>query len=366
MKTVIWTQFLKDKRNPYVLLLLIAAAVIATLVFTGGMNTPLKVAIFSEEENAAEIEEKWEALLNTDDSFQFVITDSEKARKDVREGRSDVAVKLMETDYRLVATGEIPNVYIVEQHVDQVFREEAQLHAIAELNESENSRETVESFLADAPFQMEMRALDNEALPNFDMRTQLLFAFTFFIAMMILGFRVNNVNKDKAIGIWDRMTLSPISKTSMYTGYIVYSFLITMFQIVVVLVLFKYVMNYNLGDNFGLILLIAACFTFSMISIAMLLTGFIKKQDQFYAIYPTLVPMIPVISGAYMPPGTITNPVLLFIADLFPMAHAMEATISVIFYDASFQDVLMQILWMILIGVVTIGIGINLIERRSS
>lgn len=366
MKAVIWTQFLKDKRNPLVLLLLIAGAVIATLVFTGGMNTPMKVAIFSEEENASEMEAKWEALLNTNDSFQFVIADPEEARKDVREGKADVAVRLMDKDYRLIAAREMPNVYIIEQHVDQVFREEAQLNAIAELSDNENARETVEKYLADAPFQMEKQGLHDESTPNFDMRTQLLFAFTFLIAMMISGFRVNNVNLDKVSGIWNRMILSPISKTSMYTGYIVYSFLITMFQVFVVLALFKYVMNYNLGDHFGLILLISACFTFSMISIAMLLTGLVTKPDQFYAIYPSLIPIIPIISGAYMPPGTITNPVLLFIADLFPLAHAMEAILSVIFYHAGFQDVIMQMLFMLIIGIVAMGIGINLIERRSN
>lgn len=151
----------------------------------------------------------------------------------------------------------------------------------------------------------------------------------------------------------------------MYCGYLIYSFLITLFQILTVLFIFKYVMNYELGENFWLILLIAAIFTFSMISIAMLITGFVRTPEMFYVIYSTFIPMIPLISGAYMMPGTITQPIILFIADLFPLAHAMEAIMSVIFYQAGLQDIMIQLLIMILISVIAMGIGINLIERRS-
>lgn len=38
---------------------------------------------------------------------------------------------------------------------------------------------------------------------------------------------------------------------------------------------------------------------------------------------------------------------------------------SVVFYNAGLQDVLMELFIMILMGVVAMGIGINLIERRS-
>lgn len=365
MNSVLWVQFCKDKRSPLFILLFIAGSILATLLFAGGVFSPTTVAIFSEEENASEIEKKWESLLNVDNSFKFEIVDPEQARENVKDGNMDVAVMLMETDYRLVATSELPSVSYVEQHVEKVFQREAQISAIAETQGEGDVRSEIESYLADAPFQLDTQGLDSEQVAKYNMSTQLLFAFTFLISMFILGLKVNNVTNDKVSGIWDRMILSPMKKTSMYCGYVLYSFLITMFQIIVVLLLFKYVMNYEVGDNLWLVMMIAAFFTFSMISIAMLITGFVRTPEQFYAIYPSLIPLIPLISGAYMMPGTITNPVLLFVADLFPLAHAMEAIMSVIFYDAGLQDVMMSLLFMLLIGVVAMGVGINLIERRS-
>ncbi|MFB1100092.1 ABC transporter permease [Terribacillus sp. JSM ZJ617] len=365
MKSVLWAQFLKDKRNPLLLLLFIAGSIVATLILGGGVQSLTTVAIFSEKSNASEIEEKWEALLNTNDSFKFEVVDPEKAREDVRNGNSDVAVSLSENDYELLVARKMPNVSYVEQHVASVFQQEAQIKAIESQKEGD-VRNEMKDYLADAPFQLESQGVDDEQIPKFNIRTQLLFAFIFLISMFIIGFKVNNVTQDRVSGIWDRMILSPVKKSSMYTGYLLYSFLITMLQIVIVLIVFKYIMKYDLGDNLWLIILISACFTFGMISIAMLITGFVKTPEQFYAIYPALIPLVPLVSGAYMMPGTITNPVLLFIADLFPLAHAMEAIMSIVFYGAGLQEVTMSLLYMLLIGIVAMGVGINLVERRSS
>ncbi|MFP7478876.1 ABC transporter permease [Terribacillus saccharophilus] len=364
MKSVLWVQFSKDKRNPLLILLLIAGSIGAALLLGGGVQSLTTVAIFSEEANAEEIEKKWEALLNTDDSVKFEVVEPEEAREDIKKGNIDVAVKVTEDDYRILSSNRIPSISFIEEHVNSVFQREAQIKAIEQQGDKD-IRDELESYLDDAPFQMEVQGLDSEQIPTYNVRTQLLFAFTFLIAMFILGFKVNNVTHDKVSGIWDRMILSPMKKTSMYSGYLLYSFLITMLQIVVVLIVFKYVMHYDVGDKLWLIILITACFTFGMISIAMLITGFVRTPEQFYAIYPSLIPLIPLVSGAYMVPGTITNPVLLFIADLFPLAHAMEAIMAVVFYGAGLQDVVMSLLYILLIGIVAMGLGLNLVERRS-
>ncbi len=250
MKSVLWAQFLKDKRNPLLILLFIAGSIVATLILGGGVQSLTTVAIFSEEANASEIEEKWEALLNTNDSFKFEIVDPEEAREDVRDGSSDVAVNLSEDDYRLLVSKKMPSVSYVEQHVASVFQQESQISAV-ESQEDGNARDEIENYLDDAPFQLESQGVDGEHIPKFNIRTQLLFAFTFLISMFIIGFKVNNVTQDRVSGIWDRMILSPVKKTSMYSGYLLYSFLITMFQIVVVLIMFKYVMKYDVGNNYG-------------------------------------------------------------------------------------------------------------------
>lgn len=366
MFPVIKAQWMKDKRKPMTVILLLVASIAFTLIF--GDTNPIPqntIAIFSSESNNSEVEEKWEALLNHDDTFTFVITDEEVARGDVAEGRSDVAIHLMQNDYQVITASEIPNLQLIEQYVHKVFTKEAQLKAAVGTQEVEEIRNRVEGYLDHPPLQLRTESLDGGEVPNHNMGIQLLFGFTLFMAMFTIGFKVNGVMTDKVSGVWNRMILSPVSKTGMYTGHLLYSFCIGFVQILIVFVIFKYVLNYDLGNNFGMLLAIAAIFVLSMVSVAMLITGFVKTPEQFHMIYPSVIPIIPVISGVYMLPGTISNPILLFIADLFPLSHAMEAMMNVVFYDAGWGEVALPIVLMLLIGVICMGIGVNLVERRK-
>jgi ABC-2 type transport system permease protein len=368
MIPVFRTQWRKDKRNPSTVIAFIIASIVLTLIFSeSNQQTKTTVAIFSSEANGNKIEEKWESLLNNNEEISFVITDEETSRKDVEEGNRDIAIQLFANDYKAITATNAQVVQLVQSHVHTVFTEEAHLEAASSLEmETDEIRDYVQGYLDNPPLQINAESLDGGDVSNHNMTVQLLFGFSLFMAMFTIGFKVNAVTTDKVSGIWDRMILSPVSKTGMYAGHLLYSFCIGFLQILVVLVIFNYVMDYDLGNNFGMIVVIAAVFTLSMVSTAMLFTGFIKTPEQFYMIYPSVIPIIPLISGAYMPPGIITNPVLLFIADLFPLKHAMDALMNVAFYDASWNDIALPIVLMFLIGVICMGIGVNLVERRSN
>lgn len=369
MLPVFKAQWRKDKRNPLTVILLMIASIVLTMIFSGSnQEIQTTVAIFSNEADSSEIERKWESLLNSNDEITFVITDEKDARKDVEEGNLSVVIELFANDYKVIKSGDMLTSQLVEQHIHKVFTEEVQLEATASSMEIEidEIRDYVQDYLDDPPLQIKAESLDGGDVSNHNMTIQLLLGFTLFMAMFTIGFKVNGVTADKVSGVWDRMILSPVSKTGMYTGHLLYSFCIGFFQILIVLVIFNFVMDYDLGDNFGMILAIAAVFALSMVSTAMLFTGLVKTPEQFYMIYPSVIPIIPLISGAYMPPGIITNPVLLFIADLFPLKHAMEALMSVAFYNVGWSDIALPIVLMLLIGIICMGVGINLVERRSN
>ncbi|MED1606872.1 ABC transporter permease [Cytobacillus kochii] len=274
-------------------------------------------------------------LLNGNQEYDFVITDESEAHKELEEGNSEVVIRLFENDYQIISA--------------------SNTHAI----------QLVEDYLVDTPFQMQTESIDGGEVPEYNMSLQLLFGFTLFLVMFTIGFKVNGVTSDKVSGVWDRMILSPVSKTAMYTGHLFYSFLIGFIQIFMVLLIFNYVMDYDLGHNFGMILTVAAVFTLSMVSLSMLFTGFIKTPEQFNMVFPSVIPILPVISGVYMPPGMLSHPVLLFIADLFPLVHAMEALMDIALFDAGWNDIIRPIVLMLLIAVICMGVGVNLVERRT-
>ncbi|WP_078380649.1 ABC transporter permease [Sutcliffiella halmapala] len=365
MFPVFKAQWMKDKRSPMTVIMFFTLSIVLTIVFSdSNYNPQTPVAIFSSEANGREIEEKWEPLLNNNDAFQFVITDEAVAREDVLKGKTDSAINLKENDYQIIAAAEMPSIQLVEQYVHSVFTAEALLEAAASEN-IEKIRSDVEVYLDNAPFKMVTESLDGGVVSQHNMGIQLLFGFTLFMAMFTIGFKVNGVMVDKVSGVWNRMILSPVTKTGMYTGHLLYSFFIGFLQLLVVLLVFTSIFQYNLGDNFGLILVIAAVYTLSTVSMAMLFTGFVKTPEQFNIVYSSVIPILPLLSGVYMPPGTISNTVLIFIADLFPLSHAMEAMMNVALFGAGWNEIALPIVLMILIGVICMGVGVNLVERRN-
>ncbi|WP_026909155.1 ABC transporter permease [Paucisalibacillus globulus] len=365
MNPVFMAQWMKDKRKPYLVLLFIGLSIIATLIF-GNVDSMGRttVPVFSSETGDVKVEEKWVQLLNNHDSFEFVVMDEEKAREQVKEGKSDVALRVMENDYRLVTASEMPIVHLIEQHVLQVFTEEAHLAAVAGDIDTIDLRNEVEEYMDSPPIKVQTQSLNGGDISNYDMGMQLLFAFTLFVAMFTIGFKVNGITADKVSGVWNRLILSPVSKTKMYVGHLLYSFCVGFIQISLVFLIFNYIIGYDLG-NLAMILTIAAFFALSMVSVAMLITGVVKTPEQFYMVYPSIIPIIPVVSGVYMLPGTITSPILQFIGDIFPLSHGVEAMIDVALFNAGWNDILLPIAFMMLIGVLAMGIGINMVERRK-
>src|SRR5690606_29198048 len=125
-------------------------------------------------------------------------------------------------------------------------------------------RKEVNDVLENPPIQVDTLSLSGDELPSYNMGMQLLFGFALFIAMFTIGFKVNGVNADKVNGIWNRMILSPVSKTNMYVGHLLYSYCIGLFQMVIVFLIFRYMMKYDIG-NLPMILVIAAVYTLSKI-----------------------------------------------------------------------------------------------------
>lgn len=365
MFPVFMAQWKKDVRKPLTILLFIGLSIISTLIFGGAsQQTQTTIPIFGTGPNAEIIEEKWVELLNTNEQLQFVITDEGKARDDVIEGRRDMAIQLMDSDYRVIVASDLPHNQFAEQHVHQAYTKEAQLIAVAGTENTTELRAEIQTYLEHPPITVEIQSLSGGEIPSYDMGMQLLFGFTLFFAMFTIGFKVNGITADKVSGIWNRLILSPVKKTNMYVGHLLYSFMVGLFHMVSVFLILNYLMGYELGNIF-MIIVIAAVYTLSMVCLAMLVTGIVKTPEQFQMVYPSLVPMIPIVSGVYMMPGTISNPVLNFIGDLFPLGYAVDAMMDVALYNAGWNDLAFPIAMMLLIGVLCMGIGINMVERRN-
>lgn len=364
MYPVLLAQWMKERRSPYLLLTFIGLSVLAVVMFGMNSNNKTKIDVFLAEGMSGEAAAEWIERLNGGESFVFTVSDEELARKEVREGRAMLAVQLLPNDYRIVNAIDEAQVGLVEQHVDRVFRQELQLRdAAKQSKDPERFRREVEQMLHGPTLTLHTAMPDGKELVSHNMRLQLMFGFALFLSMFTIGFKINAVNKEKTSGIWSRMILSPISKTQMYLGHLVYGFAIGLMQIAAVYLIFLYGFGFDFGGPLGMLLLVSALFVVAAVAFAMLLTGLTKTPVQFNMVYPSVIPIMPLISGVYMPPGTITDSTLLFIAEFVPLTHAMDALMDIALYGAGWSDIFLPLAKLLLFAVTCMGVGINLVER---
>lgn len=359
------SQWMKEKRNPWMIIMFIGLSILATLMFGGSVDSKIKIDIFTEDGAVEKSEAKWIELLNQNDTFEFRIQDEQAARKKVREGRADLAVKLVSDDYRIIAAMDNPYVQLADQHLRTVYEREQQLRAAAATVQDEAKfREHVYAYMEKPPLRLQSEPQGGGELVRHDMGLQLLFGFSLFLVMFTVGFKVNTITKDKTSGVWNRLILSPVRKTEMYMGHLLYSSLIGVLQIIIVLLIFRYGFGFDLGDHYGLLLLVIVIYILTIVALSMLFVGLLQSPEQFGTLFPSIIPILPLISGVYMPPGTITNPILLGIAEAIPLTHAMKALTGIAVYGYGIADLWIPISKLLLIGVLCMGIGINLMERR--
>ncbi len=366
MRSVFLAQWMKEKRSPYLVLIFCALSIVATLLFGSNINAKIKIDTFPGDGVTTEEAERWLERLNSSGAFIFKLRGEEQALTDVRQGRSNMAVRLLKDDYRIIAVMESMHVDLVQQHMQTVYMDELRMNAVVQqVDDEEAFRTDLAEYLRQPPLTLQLAASSGGELRSYDMGLQLLFTFSLFLAMLTVGFKVNAMTTEKVSGIWNRVILSPVTKTQMYLGHLTYSTLIGIIQIAIVFAIFHYVLGYHLGDNVGLLGIIIVLYIIASVAMSMLLTGLLRKPEQFTAILTSVVPIMPVVSGAYMPPGTITNSVLLIIAQFFPLKQALDALVGVAIYQHGLEDIYLPLAKLLLMCVIFFGIGINLVERRG-
>jgi len=364
MRAVWFSQWAKERRYPLLTLLFIGLSVLAVVVFGLNADGKMKIGVFAGEGTEAAEAASWLRLLNDGGPFDFVLRDETILRREVSEGRATAAVMLLPDDYRIIAAVDDYNVSLVENHVRGVFERELALRSAAERSaDPEAFERRVREWLAAPALTLEAKTPDGAEFVPYDMRLHLLFGFSVFLVLFTIGFKMSAINQEKTSGIWNRMILSPARKTGIYAGHLTYGAAVGFIQMLAVYLIFLFVFDFPIGERFGELLLVNALFVVSAVALAMLFTGLTRTPEQFNAVYPTVVPIIPLVSGVYMPPGTITNPFLQAAAQCFPLVHAHEALMGIALYGAGWSELFPPLAKMLLIAVVFMGVGINLVER---
>lgn len=366
MIPVFLLQWQRFRRAPVMILSFLVMTIVFVALLSG--NNPaerppiLAYADDSLEEAAAK---EWVASLNETEEFEFRLMGEKEVREAVSAGDAPLGLRLMERDYRILLATDDVSRFALEAFLNRKYREEMQLEQVEEQVPNSDIRTQAAAALEEPALQITTSTLGGKEEFQYDNQLQMLFGMTLFFSVYTIMFSLMKIVEEKKQGTWNRLILSPVGKWKIYLGHLAYSFIIGYFQIVLIFILFKYVFLFDIGDRFGAILLIAACYTFAIVALGMLVISLLSRPQQLKAVVPILATGMAMIGGAFWPIELVSNQTLLAISKILPITYALEALKGVAIYNRSWQGLSGPISFLLLFGSVCMGIGITLMERRT-
>lgn len=366
MKSVLLLQFTRLKRAPA----LVLSFFILTIIFVGmlaGSESEAKITVYTYSETLETSEvTSWIDTLNQSEEYDFQLVKNSEAKELIESGDINFALQLNKWNYKFLVGTEDENRIAVEQYVTQVFREETRLNELANKSEFDENkfRSEVKVALENPVISVEAKANQTSSEASIlSGNYQLLFGATLHFAIYTVLFSLMNIVEEKRLGTWDRLILSPIRKWQIYLGNLSYCFLIGFLQIAFVFLFFDYVYGYDFGSNFGAIILIIGSYIFSIVALGMLVMGLVKSPQQLQAVNPLIATGMAMLGGAFWPLEAVSNQLLLALSKGMPIFYGIDALKETIIYNKEIVDILQPVSFMLLFGVICMGIGINLMER---
>ncbi len=366
MKSIFILQWQRLKRQP----LMIVSMIVMTMLFIffiGGSTDQSTIPIptsFSDE-ISEEAQNDWIKELNELDGFTFQPIKEKVIKEQVALGNASFGLRVSSDSYTFITGTKDSNQAIVDQFLSNLYMENNQIEQVIKQTGNNQVETIVENKENNPPVTVKASVGETDGdYFVFDNKLHALFGMTLFFAIYTIVFTLSEVAEEKQRGSWDRLILSPIKKWQIYIGYLSYSFIIGMTQIIIVFVMFYYLFGFEIGSYWLEILSIVALYTFAIVSLGMLLIGFVRKSSQLGAIVPIVAVSMAMLGGAYWPIEIVENHFVLALSKGIPVTYAMDALKGVTIYQQSLAENVQSLATLFLMGVICMGVGINLMERR--
>ncbi|TXL63946.1 ABC transporter permease [Cerasibacillus terrae] len=352
-------------RTPWTFLLMTGLTIGFVLVMGTGDISKLSVPIYAENEKLQD--SVIGKTLMESEAFSFEWVDHEKIYKKVENGRAEFAIILKENEFQIVEGMEsfytlIANQLLIEAYEEKWKQEQllAQVHSSvqADFKKSLNDKE------AFAPFSISYEQFKGENTWIYNDQLHKIFGMTLFFVIYTIAYSVVQILVEKQAGIWDRIILSPVKKSEMYTANLLYSFFLGYVQVVLIFMLFRYGFQVDFHGKLVEILVLLIPYVFTIVALSLLVLSFVKTVQQFNAIMPFIAIGMAMIGGAYWPLEVVESKGMLFLANIMPIKYGMDMLNGITIYGDTFIEIMKPVSILLLMGVLLMGIGMHLMEKR--
>lgn len=358
-------------RKPWTFVLLTILTIVFSFLLGQNFSNKLAIPVFSDME-AIEETEIW-AELQKSDLFEFEMSTKEEAEAAISEGDVIAGVELFDDSYTIYIASESANVNVLNHYIKNIYSDLyltdkiiSKVQSPANMEIDMNALETVLNESKESPL-FSIKTVDFRGEDSFvyDSNLQSIFGFSLFFVIYTIGFNVISILNEKQQGVWDRVILSPVRKWQMYTANLFYSFILGYFQVVLIFSVYRYLIGFDFYGSFGETLIILIPYVFTVVALCIFLISLVKTVAQYNALLSFVAVSFSMLGGAYWPLEIVTSDILITLSKFIPVTYGMEMLKDVSINNISLSDLTQPMLLLMIIGVILMGIGINLMEKKA-
>lgn len=390
MSAILWERFVQLKKNPKIFIAMLLLPLIFSFAFSGMEYEKINIPVVNLDKS--EISYRFIDRLNNSDLYNPIEMERDKAVTKISEeayevgiiipdGFSDQLENNKQPVVQLLSVKDSAIVISFEGVLKSILQNLQYNVNIVTLSlktfdqmdlavKQEEAKErlfqlTEENWQHSLPIEVKSTVANGKVSFIYDHKLQILLGFTLFFSIYTIIFSLSEILNDKKNKVWDKIIISPLNKVQIYIGNLLYSFFVGFSQVALLVLIGKYIMGVNWGDNLLIIFVVIALYIFAVMALGMLLISLSKTPQQLNAIVPVIAVSMAMLGGAYWPLEIVSSKILLTVAEFMPIMHAMTAIKDVVLYNKGWEAVLLPGSILFLMGIFLMGIGVHLIERKT-
>lgn len=366
MMDILKTKFLLLARQPASYIIITIVICVFAFVMGLGQQAKIPIAVYSKLNDSltSEIVDKLNELPNT----QFTIYEEKDALEKVENGAVEVAILLKQKGFDLIIAPDFLEASILQNQLITIYGEVLQRKAIVESYPA-NIRPDVEIVLNEAEktpsFLIDYSNFSNDDDFIWDARLHSLFGFSLYMVIYTVANGVYHIVIERRKNIWDRLTISSVSKWQVYLANLFYSFLLGYIQIAIVLAIFHFGVGVNFYGGFVNTLLVIIPYLLCIVALSIFVASISNTPGKYNVYISVLATPIAMIGGGFWPLEIVSSELMQTISFISPIRYGMELLYGVTLYSVPLSEILAPISVLLFMTVLLMGLGINFLEKKE-
>ncbi len=384
MGTILWLKLRLLRHDYMILVILTAMALILTGIFGGSMIGKYQPSILVVSEEASPESDRFFELMQASETFQFEWADQVDAMMRV-ESDEVMAALILPVGFGMdLKSGIAPSVSFFQSKDalelmelknwvrSMVFRMQSDQRMVHFSVENFQGDELGVKVLAEAdthwankvPVVVHTTTKTTGFFDYYDIKIHYMVGFLLFFSTFSIVFTMADLLQEKKQFTWNRQMISPIPKKKILAGNILYAWCLGFMQALVLVGAGGFLFDIDWKAPLA-VLLVLGMYILAIAGLGMLITGFVRTLEQLSAITPVILVSFAMLGGCMWPLESVSNPILLFAANLTPHKWALQAIERLVMFDASIETIGFPILVLAVMSLLFFVLGLWRFQKHA-